>query len=145
MLQMLMHKDDGSPVLVFGLSFNNVRELKKDNPILLDLSELGLSGLLVITAKNDKGEAAVPQVESATALVLTHEDLDRMVDKQMLTVGFKTKDVQGEVVIFSAKDEHTMEQMFKDRDFAFVKGSTCSVCGTGRREDGSCDCPETMQ
>jgi len=142
---MLVHKADGSPVLVFGLSFKNVEELKKDRPILLDLSELGLGGLMVITAKNDQGEAAMPQVEEATALVLTHEDLDRMVNRQMLTVGFQSGGSHGEVVIFSAKDEHTMEQMFKDRDFDIVRGSTCAKCGTGRREDGSCDCPETMQ
>lgn len=140
-MQMLIHKDDGTPLLVFGLSFNNVRELKKDNPILLDLSKLGLEGLMVITAKNEKGEAAVPEMESGTVLALSHADLDKMKGGSMTKVEFDV----GEIVLFSAKDEHTMEQMFKDFEFNSIQGSTCSKCGTGRRDDGSCDCKETMQ
>lgn len=26
-----------------------------------------------------------------------------------------------------------------------IVGSICEACGSGRRQDGSCDCPETVQ
>ncbi len=95
MLKALSTKDDGSPLIVFGLSHKNLRELKKGNPIKIQLSVLGLVG---------------------------------------------------EVFIFAAETEHKMEKIFEE-NFKVVNkvGGTCSKCGTGLREDGSCDCKDSTQ
>ena len=42
MIKMILGKADGSKVCVFGLSEWNIRKLKEGDPILFNLSELGL-------------------------------------------------------------------------------------------------------
>lgn len=41
---------DGKPIVILGLSFNNLRELKKGRPIRIHMSELGLKGKILIFA-----------------------------------------------------------------------------------------------
>lgn len=43
-------KETGDPVIILGLSAENIRRLQDDQPIRVDLSEMGLTGQVVIFA-----------------------------------------------------------------------------------------------
>jgi hypothetical protein len=50
MLKLRGDDEDGRPVLIFGLSYENLRRLKAGQPIAFRLNELGLAGSVIIAA-----------------------------------------------------------------------------------------------
>lgn len=48
MIKAKLVTDDGKNILVFGISAENVRQLQEGNPLKVDLTEMGLSGEMLI-------------------------------------------------------------------------------------------------
>lgn len=78
---------------------------------------------------------------------LSHSNLRELENGNPIKIQLSALGLVGEVFIFAAETEHAMEKMFKEGGLTVENtvGSTCSKCGAGRREDGSCDCEDSTQ
>lgn len=78
---------------------------------------------------------------------LSFNNLDMLKKGHPIRIGMSELGFEGEIFIFAAADERTMEEMFENNEFTIGTkiGSTCPGCRTGFREDGSCDCEESTQ
>ena len=83
------------PLLVFGLSDANVRELKKDITFVISFSD------------GEKCALPSPKSEKMVAFALNDETLES------LEKGFEVNSSAFKVLIFQAKDEQTMHDMMK--------------------------------
>lgn len=143
MMKAALTKEDGTPVIVLGLSHRNLWGLKHTGPIVVELSGLGHRGKVAITSV--KGDTiAAPKVKDLAVFSLTDNTLESLKNNHTILVKMASSTYTGEILIFSAKDEKTMEEMFSDFKKGKVLGGACVKCRAGFREDGSCDCKETM-
>jgi hypothetical protein len=72
MIKALCHAPDGRKLLVFGLSHENIRRMKKGQPLRVDLDLMGLEGvsLAIYVGKTEADiEAAMePFIDSNTVI-----------------------------------------------------------------------------
>lgn len=67
MLKLRGQSEDGSPVMIFGLSYENLRRLKAGEPIGFSLEELGLQGSVIICAGPTENDIAKEWLSEAQA------------------------------------------------------------------------------
>ena len=92
-----------------------------------------------------KAVAANADGDPLIVLGLTHRNLEALKENNPIHIHMSELGLKGEIYIFAAKDERTMEEMFEGKFEVDTKiGSTCPKCRAGLREDSSCDCKETM-
>lgn len=58
MIKALAEQGDGSPLIILGLSDMNMKLLKEEKPIVVELSELGLPGKIVIIGGGTEDDLA---------------------------------------------------------------------------------------
>ena len=79
---------------------------------------------------------------------LSHRNLDELKKDRPINIdlGELGIDIEGSVLIFTGKTEQAMEEWLQRKGITFgeVKGSICQKCGSGRRDDGTCDCKESQ-
>lgn len=101
--------DDGSYLVVLGLSDRNVIELRKDRPIVFDLVVLDIRPqLVVVTYKHPDGRAGFPRgfpESSGIGLVLGDDALESMLHR---THDMPAGDIK--FVLFRGRDEAAMER-----------------------------------
>ncbi|MFL5900930.1 MAG: hypothetical protein ACJ75S_06990 [Solirubrobacterales bacterium] len=51
--------DKGEPIIILGLESGNIGRLKKGDPIMFDMAELGLKGTCIITYGETQADCAV--------------------------------------------------------------------------------------
>jgi hypothetical protein len=97
-----------------------------------------------------KAVAPHPEKGSVIFLGLSQKNLDEL--KADNPIIFKLQDLnieglEGSVVIFAGKNELELKQKLLKgcRAPRVEMGSVCESCGSGRREDGSCDCQDSTQ
>lgn len=151
MIQSVAFKEDHTPVLVLGLSFKNLELLKDVGPILVKLKELSLGdGNIVITFVESKNpdHVEIPsglQGANVYVMAFTDDSIEMLRAGKWVHLLADSEAYSGELIIFSAKDERTMQEMLPDKDcFDVFEGDTCPKCRSGIREDGSCDCKESL-
>lgn len=143
MIKAAMTKDDGTSLVVFGLSHRNLQGLKTLNAIIIDMRELGHRGTMVLNACEGKcGE--LPGRPGVAVLNFTDNTLEALRGGHMLVINMEGGHYTGEILVFSGETELVMQKMMGDFDVGRLTGSICEKCGCGRRDDGSCDCKETM-
>ena len=148
MMKALVVDKEGIPTIVFGLTYQSVEQLKQNNPIYTCLHEIEIDAHVVITAVQPNGMFVVPEGVERGTLVFMYDaaGLDNMVrDNTVGVIEVNEERFKGKVLLFSARDEHTMAEMFKEKfKVGTWKGTTCPVCRSACREDGTCDCPTTV-
>lgn len=143
MLISVLRKNDGADILLVGLSYENLRLMKERGPVLVDMDKLGFAGKIVITREID-GKFAVPIDESVDALCFSEGQADNLKDGMFLRLPLEKGGFQGEVILFSAPDERTMEEMLHHFIPPGQGSATCPTCRSGFREDGSCNCESSL-
>jgi hypothetical protein len=139
---------EGAQTIVFGLTYQHVEKLKQNNPIYTCLHELEIDAHAVITAIQSNGAFVLPEEIEQGTLVFMYDaaGLDAMVrDNTVGIIEVNEARFKGRVLLFSARDDHTMAEMFKEKFKGGTwKGTTCPICRSACREDGTCSCPTTV-
>ncbi len=79
MIKAIAHLKDGKTLVVLGMSSGNVREMKRDNPIVFNLASLRLPCREVCIAwKHDDGAVGLPEGFTGIGLCFSSEALDAM-------------------------------------------------------------------
>lgn len=106
MIKATVKTADGGDLVVIGLTDANVREMKKDRPVLFCLSELNLGGRYVcISYKHANGNAAFPVNFDGIGLAFNDRALEGMVDGK--PVDLRTGSLH--FCVFRGADEQTIE------------------------------------
>ena len=139
MIKAAATKDDGTNLVILGLSHRNLWGLKNLNAIIIDMRELGHEGVVVINAcEGEHGE--LPGRPRVAVLNFTDNTLEALRGGHTLIINMKNDHYTGEILIFSGENELVMREMLGDFEAGKITGSICAKCGSGRRDDGSCDC-----
>lgn len=69
-------KADGKPMLLLGLSGENMTRLMADEPIKFDLAELGLPAMVVVIIGGRTESAIMAQLHAAGLLLQEYQDGD---------------------------------------------------------------------
>lgn len=109
MLKALSLRGD-TPLLVIGLSHDNVRQLKKNRPIVFDLAEISpLESLpICIAYTRPDGSAGLPRGFRGRVFAFTDQTLERMLRGEC-----REYDVEIKVVVFVDRDEMAMEERLR--------------------------------
>ncbi len=110
MVKASAEKVGGGRLIIFGLSDRNEAELRKDRPIVAQLSELGAGdGELCLAYKRPDGRVALPKGFGGIVLAFTDDDLECM----------RSSFVEGDMgelkfFLFRRKDEAAMEEILRE-------------------------------
>lgn len=143
MLLSVLKKNDDTHILLVGLSHMNLRLLKERGPAVIDMNRLGFKGKWVVSLEVD-GKIVVPQDETVQVLCLKEEQLVPLKEGKVLRLPIEEESFKGEVILFSAPDERTMEEIFHHLIPPGQGSTTCPECRCGFREDGSCSCETSL-
>jgi len=144
MLISVLKKKDDTNILLLGLSKKNLVGLRDVGPISVNLGELGFKGALYITTLQD-GKVLLPEDEYSPALCLIEDTIEALGKGLFLRLHLEHEYYTGEVILFSAADERAMEEMFSHLIPPGQGSTTCPTCRTGFRQDGTCDCRDSLQ
>ena len=108
MLKASAKLNDGTMLIVLGLSDRNVAELRRHNPILFSLAEVGAGERQVCITWNDCGRAAFPDGFDGIGVVLNDAMLAGMRDRLAHAAAEGLK-----FCLFRAKDEQEMERILR--------------------------------
>lgn len=150
MIKLTVKYKDKTHAVVFGLTYRNLDRMKEGDPILVNMNELGHPGFILINVVTTE-ESMVENKPSVMALNMTEETVEMLRSGGHLN--FKTtggEDVfNGEILIFADKDEASILEVLDKNgrlsSISKVMGGVCPTCRSGYREDGSCDCKESLQ
>lgn len=109
---------DGNSRVILGLSYENVRRLKEDDPILFNLSELGLPPRLICLCCSHNGGFYLPEYqkdEPPTVIALSEQALEKLKTELVLVeVESNTTTGMPDFVLFSGETEASMVELLQE-------------------------------
>jgi len=118
MLKALAKREDGRQIVTLGLSYENVKRLLDDDPIVFHISSAGIQmdAVVVISYVHDDGKCKVPLSNQRQFLIsLSEEALRKLSTSTVETSELLRFSMDDEIgfVLFADVDEQTMYQKLR--------------------------------